>query len=352
MIKIHLKYSNVDSYPYSHEKTMEALFNPDPIVYSLINNSSDIPDGAVHVDDYNRLKAQFVVAPNDAPLWAMPPAQRFAYFQEYKRQELRYGYRGRKFKVKSGDFLASNSGSGKSKSENLRRAKQEAEALKNLSHKIGRSQVDMTYRKFISEFDDKIKGCQTLAQYLGLAYGERSKRVRRISKHARRKARKAVQLFKLVIGSFMKRGKRQLALKFVKSVLFKISRSKFFRRNKFRYSGPASVFLGGLLASKFLIMLKPRRSGSVIRRLPALVRGFRRSNSMGIKVLFQSVHARSERSMSTRFARELVDVLNRRGSTFRKKDDLYRLGISNKAFAYLLFKKKRKFKGVLRKIRF
>ena len=70
--------------------------------------------------------------------------------------------------------------------------------------------------------------------------------------------------------------------------------------------------------------------------VPIEVRPERRQ-TLGLRWLTQYTRARSERTMSERLAKELMDASNGLGASVKKKEDTHRMAEANRAFAHYRF---------------
>jgi len=85
-----------------------------------------------------------------------------------------------------------------------------------------------------------------------------------------------------------------------------------------------------------LVEVKSRRVGGSTYQVPTEVRS-NRSQALGIRWIITFARARSEKSMASKLAGELVDAANRRGAAIKKKEDSHRMAEANKAFAHYRF---------------
>jgi small subunit ribosomal protein S7 len=82
-----------------------------------------------------------------------------------------------------------------------------------------------------------------------------------------------------------------------------------------------------------LLMVKSRRVGGATYQVPMEVPE-ERGRALAMRWLIASARARSGKSMPERLASELVDAIQGRGVTIKKRDDLHRMAEANKAFAH------------------
>ena len=79
--------------------------------------------------------------------------------------------------------------------------------------------------------------------------------------------------------------------------------------------------------------VKARRVGGYTYQVPVEVRAARRE-TLGLRWLTTYSRARSERTMSERLAREIMDAVNGTGNAVKKREDTHKMAEANKAFAH------------------
>ena len=84
---------------------------------------------------------------------------------------------------------------------------------------------------------------------------------------------------------------------------------------------------------KPLMEVKSRRVGGATYQVRIEVRPVRQQ-AFAIRWLISFARKRSERTMIERLAYELMDAANSKGSSFKKKEDTYKMAEANKAFAH------------------
>ena len=82
-----------------------------------------------------------------------------------------------------------------------------------------------------------------------------------------------------------------------------------------------------------LMEVKSRRVGGATYQVPIEVRPARQQ-ALAIRWIISFARKRSERTMIERLAYELMDAANSKGSSFKKKEDTYKMAEANKAFAH------------------
>ncbi len=81
------------------------------------------------------------------------------------------------------------------------------------------------------------------------------------------------------------------------------------------------------------VEVKSRRVGGSTYQVPVEIRANRRV-ALAFRWLIGNARKRPEKSMIERFAAEIIDAYNNRGTTIKKKEDVHRMAEANKAFAH------------------
>jgi small subunit ribosomal protein S7 len=84
---------------------------------------------------------------------------------------------------------------------------------------------------------------------------------------------------------------------------------------------------------KPVMEVKSRRVGGATYQVPIEVRPVRQQ-SLGIRWIVDAARKRNERTMMERLSNELMEAATEKGSSFKKKEDTYRMAEANKAFAH------------------
>ena len=93
------------------------------------------------------------------------------------------------------------------------------------------------------------------------------------------------------------------------------------------------IFNEAIVNIKPVLEVKSRRVGGATYQVPVEVRP-ERQLSLALRWLVEASRKRNERTMAERLANELLDASNDKGSTFKKKEDIYKMAEANKAFAH------------------
>jgi small subunit ribosomal protein S7 len=84
------------------------------------------------------------------------------------------------------------------------------------------------------------------------------------------------------------------------------------------------------------VEVRSRRIGGATFQIPSEIRA-ERKQSMGMKNLIGFARKRSEKTMSSRLAAEILAAFKEEGSAYKKKEDIHRMAEANKAFSHFRF---------------
>ncbi len=96
---------------------------------------------------------------------------------------------------------------------------------------------------------------------------------------------------------------------------------------------PIEIFRKALENVRPVLEVKSRRVGGATYQVPVEVRADRR-NALALRWLKTYAAARGEKTMRERLAGELLDAMNGRGASVKKREDTHRMAEANKAFAH------------------
>ena len=94
-----------------------------------------------------------------------------------------------------------------------------------------------------------------------------------------------------------------------------------------------SVFKKAMENVRPSVEVKPRRVGGATYQVPTEVNS-RRSTTLAIRWIVGFSRARTERSMAQRLAAEIMDASNGLGASVKKREDVYKMAESNRAFSH------------------
>jgi len=130
------------------------------------------------------------------------------------------------------------------------------------------------------------------------------------------------------INSLMLDGKKSVAEGIMYGVLDLIG-----ERLKNSEESSLEIFKKAVDNARPSVEVKSRRVGGSTYQVPVEIRADRRT-ALAFRWLIGNARKRPEKSMVERFAAELLDAYNNRGTTIKKKEDTHRMAEANKAFAH------------------
>ncbi len=130
------------------------------------------------------------------------------------------------------------------------------------------------------------------------------------------------------INHLMVDGKKSVAEKIVYTALDKVQ-----ERGK---KDPLEVFETTLESLAPVVEVKSRRVGGATYQVPVEVRQTRRT-TLAMRWLVEASRKRSEKSMALRLSAEILDAFDKKGSAFKKREDVHRMAEANKAFSHYRF---------------
>lgn len=133
------------------------------------------------------------------------------------------------------------------------------------------------------------------------------------------------------INSLMLDGKKSVAEGIMYGVLDLIG-----ERLKNSEDSSLEIFKKAVDNARPSVEVKSRRVGGSTYQVPVEIRADRRT-ALAFRWLIGNARKRPEKSMVERFAAELIDAYNNRGTTIKKKEDVHRMAEANKAFAHYRF---------------
>ena len=97
-----------------------------------------------------------------------------------------------------------------------------------------------------------------------------------------------------------------------------------------------SVFKKAMENVRPTVEVKPKRVGGATYQVPTDVNS-RRSTTLAIRWIVSFSRARKERSMAERLAAEIMDAANGTGASVKKREDVFKMAESNRAFSHYRF---------------
>ena len=128
-----------------------------------------------------------------------------------------------------------------------------------------------------------------------------------------------------VVNKVLSRGKRGLAERIVYDAL-EIVREK-------TAGDPVATLKRALENTRPELEVRSRRVGGATYQVPVDVKP-RRATTLSIRWLVGYARQRRERTMAQRLAAEIMDAANGLGAAVKRREDLYKMAESNRAFAH------------------
>jgi len=131
-----------------------------------------------------------------------------------------------------------------------------------------------------------------------------------------------------LINSIMLNGKKGVAQTIVYDAFIKIK--------EVTGEDPLEIFEKAVNNIMPVLEVKARRVGGANYQVPMEVRADRRQ-TLALRWLTGYTRKRSEKKMSDRLAKELMDAANNTGASVKKKEDTHKMAEANRAFAHYRF---------------
>ena len=118
-----------------------------------------------------------------------------------------------------------------------------------------------------------------------------------------------------------------------KSVAESIIYGAFDRIERRMKTDPLPVFLEALANVKPQVEVRSRRVGGATYQVPVDVRP-ERAQALAIRWIVGAARKRSESTMTDRLSNELMDAAEKRGASYKKREDTHRMADANRAFSH------------------
>ncbi|MCX8515520.1 MAG: 30S ribosomal protein S7 [Alphaproteobacteria bacterium] len=118
-----------------------------------------------------------------------------------------------------------------------------------------------------------------------------------------------------------------------KSVAERIVYEAFAQVEKKANRGAMEVFKEALENVKPALEVRSRRVGGATYQIPVEVRP-ERSLALAFRWLIEAARLRGEHTMTERLSGEIIDALNNRGASVKKREETHRMAEANRAFAH------------------
>ncbi|MDZ4064633.1 MAG: 30S ribosomal protein S7 [Coriobacteriia bacterium] len=96
---------------------------------------------------------------------------------------------------------------------------------------------------------------------------------------------------------------------------------------------PLSVFKKAMDNVRPTLEVRPKRVGGATYQVPIEVNS-RRSTTLAVRWIVGFARARREKTMAERLSNEIMDAANGLGASVKKREDLYKMAESNRAFSH------------------
>jgi small subunit ribosomal protein S7 len=96
---------------------------------------------------------------------------------------------------------------------------------------------------------------------------------------------------------------------------------------------PLSVFKKAMDNVRPALEVKPKRVGGATYQVPIEVSS-RRATTLAIRWIVDFSRKRREKTMSERLANEIMDAANSVGASVKRREDLFKMAESNRAFSH------------------
>ena len=99
---------------------------------------------------------------------------------------------------------------------------------------------------------------------------------------------------------------------------------------------PLATFKKAMDNVRPTLAVKPKRVGGATSQVPMEVTS-RRATTLAIRWIVNFSRARKEKTMAERLANEIMDAANGVGASVKRREDLFKMAESNRAFAHYRF---------------
>lgn len=132
-------------------------------------------------------------------------------------------------------------------------------------------------------------------------------------------------LIQKFINKIMLQGKKSTAERIVYQAIEAASKGK--------KDNPVDVFKTALDNIRPQVMVKSTRIGGATYQVPTEI-SLENSQAIGMKWMITFSRSRSEKGMALKLAGEIDEAFNKRGNSFKRKEDTHKMAEANKAFAH------------------
>lgn len=130
------------------------------------------------------------------------------------------------------------------------------------------------------------------------------------------------------INVVMRAGKKSVAERIVYGALGQIERKT--------HRDPVETLAAAIANVRPVVEVKSRRVGGANYQVPVEVRS-ERSVALAMRWLRAAMRSGSDKSTSARLANELIEASQGRGHAMRRREEIHRMAMANKAFSHFRF---------------
>lgn len=99
---------------------------------------------------------------------------------------------------------------------------------------------------------------------------------------------------------------------------------------------PVDTLVAAIANVRPVVEVKSRRVGGANYQVPVEVRS-ERSTALAMRWLRTAMRSGSDKSTAVRLANELIEASNGRGNAMRRREEIHRMAMANKAFSHFRF---------------
>nr|YP_009632296.1 ribosomal protein S7 [Parallela transversalis]AYQ22885.1 ribosomal protein S7 [Parallela transversalis] len=129
----------------------------------------------------------------------------------------------------------------------------------------------------------------------------------------------------MLVNRVMKNGKKSLAYRIVYNALREIGDAT--------QENPVEVFELALENLAPRVEVKPRRRAGAIQMVPRLLQSSERGKAIALRWLLEVCRKRTGQNMISRLKSEILEASKKSGVAIRKKEEVYKLALSNAMYA-------------------
>nr|AYQ94871.1 ribosomal protein S7 [Microspora sp. UTEX LB472] len=129
----------------------------------------------------------------------------------------------------------------------------------------------------------------------------------------------------MLVNRVMKSGKKSLAYRIVYNALREIG--------DVTKENPVEIFEQALENVAPKVEVKPKRRAGTVQMVPRVLTSVERGKAIGLRWILEVCRKRTGQSMISRLKSEILEASKKSGVAVRKKDELYKMALSNAMYA-------------------